>query len=92
MLLSGPTGTGKTTTLNVLCKKLGISISEWVNPTDKDNELFKGNNQIKRFIEFLTDSKWHSLIETEYGRNITLIKDFPNAVIFNPEEFFNVLW
>lgn len=91
LMLSGPTGSGKTTTLNVLCKKLGISILEWVNPTDRDNEVFKGINQIKRFTEFLTDSKWHSLFETGSSRNITLVKDFPNAVIFHPEEFFGVL-
>lgn len=63
---------------------------EWVNPTNQDCELFR-TNQMKRFMEFLIDSKWHSLFEIENTRKITLVKDFPNAVIYRPEEFFTIL-
>ncbi|XP_018575821.2 cell cycle checkpoint protein RAD17 [Anoplophora glabripennis] len=91
LLLSGPSGSAKTTTLKVLCKKLSISVLEWVNPTDKVDEPFKRTSQMKRFMEFLIDSKWNPLFESENSKKITFVKDFPNAVIYHPEEFFNVL-
>ncbi|KAJ8968641.1 hypothetical protein NQ314_002201 [Rhamnusium bicolor] len=91
LLLSGPTGSGKTATINVLCKKMEISVSEWVNPMDQDYELFRGPSQLKRFVEFLIESKWNSLLEIGNFKRITLVKDFPNAIIYQPEEFIDVL-
>ncbi len=32
MLLKGPAGSGKTTTINLLCKELGYAMHEWKNP------------------------------------------------------------
>nr|CAI5858988.1 unnamed protein product [Callosobruchus analis] len=68
---------------------MGISVSEWVNPIDQDYEV-KGQNQIAQFMEFLGDSKWNSLFDSD-EKKITLVKDFPNAVIHRPEQFFDVL-
>ncbi|XP_057661073.1 cell cycle checkpoint protein RAD17 [Diorhabda carinulata] len=89
LLISGPTGSGKTSTVTVICKTLKISISEWVNPIDQEYE-YKGMNQIDQFIEFLSESKYNSLFENSKNR-VTLVKDFPNAIIQNPQEFFEVL-
>ncbi|KAJ8936004.1 hypothetical protein NQ318_009685 [Aromia moschata] len=91
LLITGPTGSGKTSTINILCKKIGISITEWVNPVDQDYELFRNSGQLNNFMEFLSESKWNSLFDTGNNKNLTLVKDFPNAVIHQPEEFFNVL-
>nr|XP_032826671.1 cell cycle checkpoint protein RAD17 isoform X2 [Petromyzon marinus]XP_032826672.1 cell cycle checkpoint protein RAD17 isoform X2 [Petromyzon marinus]XP_032826674.1 cell cycle checkpoint protein RAD17 isoform X2 [Petromyzon marinus] len=34
LLITGPAGAGKTATLQVLCKQLGIIIHEWINPLE----------------------------------------------------------
>ncbi|KAJ8975364.1 hypothetical protein NQ317_000294 [Molorchus minor] len=65
LLISGPTGSAKSTTVNLLCNKLGISISEWVNPMDYDYDVFRSQGQISTFVEFLTESKWSSLLKSQ---------------------------
>lgn len=91
LLITGPTGCGKTVTVNVLCKSLNINVSEWVNPIDQDFEICRGPNQVNKFIEFLSETKYASLFDDPGGKKIALVKDFPNAVIHNPDEFFRVL-
>ncbi|CAH0563960.1 unnamed protein product [Brassicogethes aeneus] len=91
LLLSGPTGCGKMATLNVLCKSMNITVSEWVNPIDQDYEITRGPNQVTRFIEFLTETKYVSLFDEPNQKKIAIVKDFPNAVLRNTDEFFRVL-
>ncbi|XP_044758725.1 cell cycle checkpoint protein RAD17 [Coccinella septempunctata] len=92
LLLSGPTGSGKTATLNVLCKSMGISISEWINPVDQDFELLRGPNQANKFLEFLTtESNYTSLFDISSSKRIVLVEDFPNIFIKQHEEFANIL-
>lgn len=90
LLITGPAGSGKTTTVRVLCKKLGINLTEWVNPVDHDFEVFRGLNQAGKFSEFLTESKWNSLFSTGI-KKVVLVEEFPNVFIRNPEEFAVVL-
>ncbi|XP_018326271.1 cell cycle checkpoint protein RAD17 isoform X2 [Agrilus planipennis] len=90
LLITGPAGSGKSATINVLCNKLDIRISEWVNPVDQDYELSKGPGQSAQFLEFLVQSKYLSLLE-DSGKKLTLVEDFPNSVIRKPDEFFTIL-
>lgn len=90
LLLSGPTGCGKTTTLNILCKFMQIQVSEWVNPIDKDFEYERSTSQTSRLLEFLSVAKYPSLFDT-CGKWMTLVEDFPNSVIHNPSEFVGIL-
>lgn len=90
LVLSGPTGCGKTTAVTVLCKTLGISISEWINPMDQDYEFSRCSGQVAKLSEFLSESKYPTLFES-CDKKITLIEDFPNALINNPAEFVGVL-
>ncbi|CAH1164628.1 unnamed protein product [Phaedon cochleariae] len=89
LLLSGPTGCGKTATIKVICRSLDVSISEYINPVDQDYE-YKGMNQISQFIEYLIESKWTSLFDSSDNR-VTLVEDFPNALIHQPNQFPDIL-
>lgn len=86
----GPTGCGKTTALNVICKSLKIQVLEWVNPIDREYEPGRASGQTAQLIEFLSEAKYPSLFD-DGEKKITLIEDFPNSVIHNPLEFHTVL-
>lgn len=74
-----------------MCKSLNITLSEWINPVDQDYEMIRGTNQVNRFIEFLFESNYSSLLDNNNSRKIVLIKDFPNVFVYRPEEFHNML-
>ncbi|KAK4874487.1 hypothetical protein RN001_013847 [Aquatica leii] len=91
LLLTGPTGAGKTATINVLCKSLNISIREWINPIDQEIEGVYTQAQYSRFIEFFSLGKYVSLCQDSMSKQVLLIEDFPNFLIHNPEQFVDVL-
>ncbi|XP_044253805.1 cell cycle checkpoint protein RAD17 [Tribolium madens] len=90
LLVTGPPGSGKSITIQILCKKLSIDITEWVNPLDQDFEVCRGPNQVVRFVEFLTESKWNSLFSTG-SKKVILVEEFPNTFLRNCDEFGTVL-
>lgn len=91
LLISGPTGSGKTTSFNLICKSLKIDILEWVNPIDSDLDFWQGGQSAK-LLDFLEQSKYKSLIDSEENeKKVILIEDFPNFVLRNSHEFHNIL-
>ncbi|KAF2903042.1 hypothetical protein ILUMI_03139 [Ignelater luminosus] len=90
LLLTGPTGCGKTATINVLCSIMNIKVVEWINPTDQDSEMSFMQAQIGKFLDFFTQSKYTSLCESSQ-KKIALVEDFPNFVVYNPTEFSGIL-
>lgn len=90
LLLTGPSGCGKTTTVHVLCNSMKIQVSEWVNPVDQDFEFTRNTGQTSRFAEFLSESKYPTLLDT-CCKKVVLVEDFPNLFIYNASEFVSVL-
>lgn len=90
LVITGPTGCAKTTTLTVLCKELNIEILEWINPLSLSYEYESRPSQITQFLEFMLESKYPSLV-SNLEKKIVLIEDFPNVFLSDYEEFHEVL-
>lgn len=97
LLLTGPVGCGKTTTLQVLAAKYGIRVSEWITPLDIDIPSEKGEFEYKqrqslKFLDFiLTAANFTSLLD-DNNRKLVLVEDFPNTFLRTPTEFTDILY
>lgn len=102
LLLEGPTGCGKATSLRLVAKENGWDISEWINATDVESALFYENsenfnrefvsyeNQITKFSDFLLRTSRVRSIFSDRPR-LLMVKDFPNTFLRKNEEFWNTL-
>lgn len=100
LFIKGGPGAGKTTTVKLVAKLLGIEISEWVNPVDVDLIRYNGfdgedstfrENQSDKFYEFLFKSSRYSTIYNIGGKRLLLVEDFPNTFLKNSDEFNEIL-
>ncbi|KAF5269583.1 hypothetical protein FQR65_LT05921 [Abscondita terminalis] len=91
LLLTGPTGSGKTATVTALCKSLKVTLREWINPIDQEVEGQYAEAHYVRFLEFFSFGKYNSLCEDSTSDQVLLVEDFPNYLIRNPEKFVDVL-
>ncbi|XP_052897170.1 cell cycle checkpoint protein RAD17 [Anopheles moucheti] len=105
LLLTGPSGSGKSVCIKTLAQAMKYDISEWTTPVDvelffedrfdfEDREEKKGRRSQKAlFDDFLyKTSRYCSLFSTaaESGK-LLLVKDFPNSMLRSPEEFHQSL-
>lgn len=107
LLVTGPSGSGKSVCLKTLAKALGYSIHEWTTPVDVDlyyDDKFdfdqdrvekQGRRPQKAlFDDFLyKTSRYCSLFASAAGESskLLLVKDFPNSMLRSPEEFHDSL-
>lgn len=104
VLLTGPSGSAKTTSLNLMAKKLNIEVQEWVNPVNEEyfsrDEEFMGDrvfgdSQQFKFSDFLfRASRYKSLClsnETTHLHKISIVKDFPNFLLRDPSKLKELL-
>lgn len=102
LLIEGPTGAGKTTTLKLIAKESGYDVSEWINSTDMERDLFYENSenfqsdfisyesQVAKFSDFLLrTSRFQSIFSD--NKRLLLVKDFPNTFLKKTEEFWSIL-
>ncbi|QKX53945.1 uncharacterized protein TRUGW13939_01025 [Talaromyces rugulosus] len=96
LVLHGPAGSGKTTTISLLSRALGFSIVEWKSPVGTESADGKYNSLNAQFDEFLnrsdgfgsldlTDSPSTSTTTTHEpqgsaSQRIILIEEFPNSL------------
>uniref|UniRef100_A0A182X4X1 AAA+ ATPase domain-containing protein n=1 Tax=Anopheles quadriannulatus TaxID=34691 RepID=A0A182X4X1_ANOQN len=107
LLVTGPSGSGKSVCIKTLAKALGYSIHEWTTPVDVDlyyDDKFdfdqdRAEKQGRRpqkalFDDFLyKTSRYCSLFASAAGESskLLLVKDFPNSMLRSPEEFHDSL-
>lgn len=100
LLVSGPAGCGKTTTIKMVATELGYEIAEWTTPVDVDlfyhdnydfengskEEITHREGQKDQFDEFLyKTSRYCSIFEGGSDQKLLLVKDIPNVFLRNPE-------
>uniref|UniRef100_H2ZNE5 ATPase AAA-type core domain-containing protein n=1 Tax=Ciona savignyi TaxID=51511 RepID=H2ZNE5_CIOSA len=95
LLLTGPPGCGKTTTLMVVAKKHGVQVEEWSDPLTIPYNLTKQSDlqyksEITLFEEFVFRSgKYPSLFKDNHqhvppsgnSRKLVLLEEFPNFIL-----------
>uniref|UniRef100_A0A8R1TIZ2 AAA+ ATPase domain-containing protein n=1 Tax=Onchocerca volvulus TaxID=6282 RepID=A0A8R1TIZ2_ONCVO len=90
LLLTGPTGCGKTTTVKMLCHELKLELIEWncsesydvfYNP--EGEEVIYEESQVREFAEFLKSSDRGS-IEKSISEKVILIEQLPNVFYQDP--------
>ncbi|KAK1345206.1 hypothetical protein QTO34_013916 [Cnephaeus nilssonii] len=67
LLITGPPGCGKTTTIKILSKELGIQVQEWINPVLSDFQ----KDDFKEIFNY--ESSFHIF---PYQSQITVFKEF----------------
>lgn len=100
LLITGPSGAGKTAAIKVLAREFNYVISEWVTPVDiehirhdrNDNEnIMFSESQVDKFSRFLfQSSRYRSVLDTS-SKRLVLVEDFPNAFVKDPSIFEDVL-
>ncbi|KAK2759039.1 Cell cycle checkpoint protein rad17 [Arachnomyces sp. PD_36] len=94
LVLRGPAGSGKTTTISLLSKVLGYDIIEWKNPLGSEYSAQGYTSMSSQFEEFLgRGDKFGSLdlgapstqgtetrTSTPAGRRIILLEEFPSTL------------
>lgn len=101
VLVTGPSGSGKSATIKIIAQEFGYTISEWVTPMDLEHprhdrnsdpdKLTFSESQIDKFSQFLfQSSRYRSVFDTATKR-LVLVEDFPNIFIKDPSIFEEVL-
>lgn len=107
LLLTGPAGVGKTTTLKVLSKELNCQIQEWANPItaafNMDSAMIEytklgGSGYQSQKILFqdflLRANKYRSLNifgDDQYKNKLVLVEDYPNTFFQHPSTFHEIV-
>ncbi|XP_034249060.1 cell cycle checkpoint protein RAD17 [Thrips palmi] len=97
LLLTGPTGGGKTTVVKCVGRSLGFEIREWITPLDRDfqNGAESGvfQNQTEKFEDYLYScSRYADLfVKSSTAASLLLVEDYPNIFLLKPEIFHDLL-
>lgn len=103
LLLTGPTGAGKTATVSVLASELGFEVQEWINPLsdteDEEHYNWKSHSQsqVKVFQDFILRASKYSTLSIFGGKGnnsvkkIILVEDLPNIFFREASKLAEVL-
>ncbi|XP_066596710.1 cell cycle checkpoint protein RAD17 [Prorops nasuta] len=95
LILSGPTGCGKTVAIKVLAKESGFHIVEWTNPIDQyEDDGFNGVKFVRqgdKFEEYLFRTTRYQSVLSNHSKTLLLVKDLPNVYYTDKENFHSLL-
>lgn len=82
LLITGPCGCGKTTTLKAICNELGIEVCEYDGNQEyefnyKGDEIWE-KSSIEIFTQFLRNSQFGSIERMSLKHRLLLIEPLPN--------------
>lgn len=100
LLVTGPSGSGKSATIKIIAEEFSYIISEWITPVDIEHIRYDRNDndkitytesQTDKFSQFLfQSSRYRSVFDTS-SKRLVLVEDFPNVFIKDPSSFEDVL-
>ncbi|CAD5210978.1 unnamed protein product [Bursaphelenchus okinawaensis] len=96
LLLTGPSGCGKFTTLNVLCKENNIDIVEYVENqhlskfVKEDGVELVEANQVTAFEDYLIHGSRRCLGQPR-RKKIVLVREVPNVFVLKPDKLTKLL-
>ena len=97
LILSGPCGCGKATTLRVLAKLLSFEVLEWITPLDRDydpdihDESQPYEKASDVFDTFLSRASRYPGLFSAASHKLVFVKDFPNIFLKNPETLHDII-
>ncbi|XP_014670142.1 PREDICTED: cell cycle checkpoint protein RAD17-like [Priapulus caudatus] len=105
LLLAGPAGAGKSTSVRLLASELRMEVQEWINPptstyrpewTPHSSDFTEyGESQATQFREFLLRANKYPALQmlgsVASERKIVLVEDFPNAFFRDSSNFHRIL-
>lgn len=98
LLVTGPTGCAKATTVRVIAKQYGLTCLEWVTPMttqpiyDQCSDSYYYENVQDKFQDFLWGAaRYRSLKCDLTNGQYVLIKDFPSVFLDKPDEFHDIM-
>ncbi|XP_068728111.1 cell cycle checkpoint protein RAD17-like isoform X2 [Montipora capricornis] len=107
LLLTGPAGSGKTATMEVLASELGLELQEWINPVSgmtegEFNEYSSWRNfsqsQLRKFEDFILRANKYPTLSIfgekssqSADKKILLIEDLPNIFFREATKLHEVL-
>lgn len=97
LLVSGPTGCAKATSVKLIAKQCGFMCLEWITPMtnepiyDQCSDNYCNQNVQDKFQDFIWGATRYRSLNCVLNSQFLLIKDFPNIFIDKPEEFHDIM-
>lgn len=96
LMVAGPNGCGKFTTIQSICKEEKVEIQEWIcsGADNEDDNLFGVNHDVfkdpsaRDFMSFLYSS---TLYRRNENKSLVVIKELPHSLVTHPKELEKIL-